>query len=757
MHDVTGSRLMLFLMTIMVATILLFVLFEQDSSRWINEITAELTKPSVSIWLISLFIIVVLGADVIFPVPSSLVAVFAATTLGFFTGALVIWLGLMLGVCFGYLLGLASSRFARQGKPVKKQVTKAHGLTNKLTGKLAASVLITLRGVPVLAETSVIAAGLVRYPLAPFILITALANAGLALAYGYIGSRESVANSFLLIIGSSIAIPFTAWLLKQIWEYWVQHHSHDVTNNEIERKATKKSVITKPYENGVMTEAVNEIKKISAEFQLPFSYPVIFENDVFAPKNPVLHQLLNPSKTGKQRVFVYIDAGLAQAHKPLSGKIEQYFRHFADHLTLIAPPHTITGGEAAKQAQHIQLIYQQLLTFQLDRHACVLVIGGGAVLDAVGFACSTFHRGIKLLRMPSTVLAQNDAGVGVKNGFNLFQCKNLIGCFSPPLAVLNDASLLQTLSVRDRRAGLAEAVKVAAIRDADFFHWLEENMTRLNRFEHYFKSAKKSEPFQSNDDKQGSAGNGGDVENDGNQSSAGNGGDVENDGKQGSAGNGGDVENDGNQGSAGNGGDVENDGNQGSAGNGGDVEVEANQRACRYAIARCAQLHLAQITQGGDPFESGSARPLDYGHWSAHKLESLADYNIRHGEAVAIGMALDARYAVNVGLLDEIQAMRLIHLLEGLGFKLWHQALEHKSSNGDLLIFNGLEEFRQHLGGQLCITLLTDIGIAQDISVIDTGLLLDALLWLKERLKENVLRQKQESVGTARISSVDQR
>ena len=95
-----------------------------------------------------------------------------------------------------------------------------------------------------------------------------------------------------------------------------------------------------------------------------------------------------------------------------------------------------------------------------------------------------------------------------------------------------------------------------------------------------------------------------------------------------------------------------------------------------YMIRRCAELHMHQIGHGGDPFETGSARPLDFGHWSAHKLESLTHHHLRHGEAVAIGMALDARYSVLAGHLAPGADDRIIGLLEHLGFRLWHPALE---------------------------------------------------------------------------------
>src|SRR5207247_5778183 len=108
----------------------------------------------------------------------------------------------------------------------------------------------------------------------------------------------------------------------------------------------------------------------------------------------------------------------------------------------------------------------------IDRQSYALAIGGGAVLDAVGFAAAIFHRGVRHIRCPTTVLAQSDSGVGVKNAINAFGLKNLLGTFAPPFAVINDQTFLDVLPERDKRAGMAEAVKVALIRDGAFFDWI---------------------------------------------------------------------------------------------------------------------------------------------------------------------------------------------------------------------------------------------------------------------------------------------
>ncbi|MCG8565331.1 MAG: 3-dehydroquinate synthase, partial [Desulfobacterales bacterium] len=150
-------------------------------------------------------------------------------------------------------------------------------------------------------------------------------------------------------------------------------------------------------------------------------------------------------------------------------------------------------------------------------------------------------------------------------------------------------------------------------------------------------------------------------------------------------------------------------------------------------IRRCAELHMRQIAQGGDPFETGSARPLDYGHWAAHKLEGMTRHHLRHGEAVAIGLALDARYSVLTGLLAPGEEERVCCLLEHLGFKLWHAALDKRGAGGRHTVLDGLRDFREHLGGELTITLLAGIGTGVEVHEMDEGLVAEAIAWLKQR------------------------
>ena len=122
-------------------------------------------------------------------------------------------------------------------------------------------------------------------------------------------------------------------------------------------------------------------------------------------------------------------------------------------------------------------VHRAIHEYGIDRHAYVLAVGGGALLDMVGYAAATAHRGVRLVRVPTTVLSQNDSGIGVKNSVNAFGKKNFLGTFAPPFAVFNDFTFLTTLSDRDWRAGISEAIKVALLKDATFFAFLEEHAT----------------------------------------------------------------------------------------------------------------------------------------------------------------------------------------------------------------------------------------------------------------------------------------
>ena len=377
------------------------------------------------------------------------------------------------------------------------------------------------------------------------------------------------------------------------------------------------------------------------EFSVPYACPVVFTRELFTPANPVFKDTLCSLEFEKQhRIIVFIDAGVVSSQPDIIFHIEQYANAFAESIDLVCSPIQVAAGEAIKSdARQLTPMREAVAKYDIDRHSFVIAIGGGAVLDAVGYVAATAHRGIRHIRIPTTVLAQNDSGVGVKNGINQFGQKNYLGTFCPPFAVLNDSALLDALPVREKLNGMAEAIKVALIRDKSFFTWIEENVDALKAFS--------PEPLD-------------------------------------------------------------------------------------YLIRRCAELHMHQIGKGGDPFELGSARPLDFGHWAAHRLETMTAHRLRHGEAVAIGIALDVRYAVLAGLLDAASGIRITRLLKALGFVLWDDALNQRTGDGRREVLAGLEHFRTHLGGELTITLLSDIGCSVDVHEMDNDLLDQAISDLQD-------------------------
>lgn len=380
---------------------------------------------------------------------------------------------------------------------------------------------------------------------------------------------------------------------------------------------------------------------IERTISVTFQHRVFFTKNVFGLGNPVLKNTLSGRPGQVPKVLVILDESLNTSQPALVPQIESWFRHHGSAVKLVCPPFVLEGGERVKNSYfHVSEIHSQIDRFHIDRHSYVIAIGGGAILDLVGLAAATAHRGVRHVRIPTTTLSQDDSGVGVKNGMNAFGKKNFIGTFAVPWAVINDFEMLASLPERDKRAGYSEAVKVACIRDREFFEAIEADCAKLREFE---------------------------------------------------------------------------------------------PEAMQQLVQSCAELHMNHIASSGDPFELGSARPLDFGHWAAHKLEQLSDYRIRHGEAVAAGIALDVIYSRKMGHLDADSAERVLRLLENLGFETFFNELTHADSAGSLVVLKGLEEFREHLGGELTITLLQGIGQGFEVHEMHPPTVRAAIRELEER------------------------
>jgi 3-dehydroquinate synthase len=382
---------------------------------------------------------------------------------------------------------------------------------------------------------------------------------------------------------------------------------------------------------------------LEREFSVSLRYPLHFTEGVLDPGNTCLRDVVSSGADYlPAKVAFVVDHGVEAGRPNLKYEIQDYCRRHEDVLKLMAPVLVLPGGERVKNEWRYTLdVLRTMQEALLCRHSYVVAIGGGALLDVVGFAAAMAHRGVRLIRVPTTVLAQDDSAIGVKNGINAFEKKNYLGTFALPFAVINDSGFLSTLSDRDWRAGIAEAIKVALIRDAAFFEFIESHASRLKG---------------------------------------------------------------------------------------------RDAQAMQLLVRRSAELHYAHITTNGDPFELGSSRPLDYGHWAAHKLEQITDYNLRHGEAVAIGIALDTTYARLSGHLEESSWRRVLDVLTAVGLPIYTPELSGYLDDDSHArnVLRGLAEFQEHLGGQLTIMLLSSIGTAFDVHRIDRDLMVRSIELLRQ-------------------------
>lgn len=219
-------------------------------------------------------------------------------------------------------------------------------------------------------------------------------------------------------------------------------------------------------------------------FEVPFVHRLRFTTDVLREDEQVLVELLQPSADDSPRVQFWVDENVAYHIPELPALITAFCHRHRDRIRWVGEIQQVPGGEQVKNDIRIlERILTTLHAADLDRHSYVVAIGGGAVLDAVGFAAAIAHRGIRLVRLPTTTLAQADSGIGVKNSVNLFEKKNWVGTFAVPWGVVNDASMLESLSDRDFRCGFSEAVKVSLLKSVEMFDRLHQMADAVGRRE----------------------------------------------------------------------------------------------------------------------------------------------------------------------------------------------------------------------------------------------------------------------------------
>jgi 3-dehydroquinate synthase len=359
---------------------------------------------------------------------------------------------------------------------------------------------------------------------------------------------------------------------------------------------------------------------------VPLHHRVWWTADAFHAPTRCWHEALEGLEG---HCVAFVDSGVAQAWPALAERLHAVVAQAGSGRVSLRGVETMPGGEACKDGlAQAERVARACFELGVSRQGGVIAIGGGAVLDAVGFGAAIAHRGVPVIRVPTTTLSQDDSAMGVKCGVNAFGQKNALGAFAAPHAVICCERLLSSLSLEHWLGGFSEAVKIALLKDMDMLAALERDAARIR---------------------------------------------------------------------------------------------SRDMEAARPMLRRSAELHRAHILRGGDPFEQGSARPLDHGHWAAHRLEALSGWRLPHGQAVAIGIAIDAHVSRALGLLCTTDAARIVALLQALGLPVFHPLMQPV----DRLI-EGLEQFRQHLGGRLSVPLITKPGTSQEVHEIPASAIREA-------------------------------
>ncbi|MET3559473.1 3-dehydroquinate synthase [Bartonella japonica] len=197
-------------------------------------------------------------------------------------------------------------------------------------------------------------------------------------------------------------------------------------------------------------------------------YDVIIGPDLITQAASQIKHALHLKDPHQTRVALITDKNVASLH------LEKFQTELTQN-NIQTVPIIVEAGEQSKSFSTLQTVINKILAARLERGDCVIAFGGGVIGDLGGFAASIIRRGMNFIQMPTTLLAQIDSSVGGKTGINSQYGKNLIGTFYQPRCVIADTCILDTLPLREFRAGYAEMVKYGLINQPDFFEWLEKN------------------------------------------------------------------------------------------------------------------------------------------------------------------------------------------------------------------------------------------------------------------------------------------
>jgi 3-dehydroquinate synthase len=313
---------------------------------------------------------------------------------------------------------------------------------------------------------------------------------------------------------------------------------------------------------------------------------------------------------------VVVDRSVADTHPCLLDDIGRYADVYRERLALVEGPLVIEGGERCKEREVVAEVQRAFELHGLDRHAFVVIVGGGALQDLVGYAAATTQRGIRVVRVPTTALSQIACAASMHSSINAFGKKDFLAAFAPPFAVINDSEFLRTLPPRETIAGLAMALRGALVSDSSLFGWIRLNAAALRA---------------------------------------------------------------------------------------GDSELAST------LVRRAAE----------------QPPRLELGHWVAHRLEAMTHHALSHGEAIAIGSALDAACSAACGLLEHELLEPIVSTIEALGLPTYHPALEHEV-NGRRVVLDALDATRE-------LTLVENVGRGVEVAELEPEPVLRAIDWLRER------------------------
>jgi 3-dehydroquinate synthetase len=317
---------------------------------------------------------------------------------------------------------------------------------------------------------------------------------------------------------------------------------------------------------------------------------------------------------GKQPVLVVVDAGIW----PTYGRdIRSYVTSRLNCKGIIPIP----GTESSKSLAAAAALCEAAIDARIPRDGVFVAVGGGTVMDVVGFAASIFRRGIGFVRVPTTLIGMIDVGVGIKQAVNVGAKKNIIGSFYPPLGIINDQTFLRTLPRKYLACGIAEAIKIALVCDEHLFELLETYGPTLIA-----------------------------------------------------------------------------------------TGFQKPAAIAQEVLQRSEAAMIGQLSP--NLFEADRRRLVDFGHTFSPTIESASEYDVSHGEAVAMDMLLSCAIGARRGIVSPALPLRLARLLQAIDLRLVHPVMTTGRMNA------AVDEMRLHRGGSLNLVVPTEIGTADFLQTV---------------------------------------